>query len=223
MIPLRDSAPSHRFPLFTYVFILSSVIVFWLELAAPDLEAFVFNYALIPNRISFTDLGSLTPFLTSQFLHGGFVHLISNLWFLKIFGDSIEAVLGWWRFAVFYLVSGVVAALAQYLTAPTSSIPMLGASGAVAGVLGAYFVYFPKHRIETLVPVWGFWQVVELPAAVMLLYWFVTQLGSGIASLGITNAGGGVAFFAHAGGFLFGWLVARTSKLTRLSRGFSEE
>lgn len=215
MIPLRDSAPSNRLPLVTYLVILVNVWVFFLEITAPDLEAFIQKFALIPNRVSFSDVSSLAPLVTSQFLHGGFFHLLSNLWFLKIFGDSVESIWGWVRFALFYLASGVVAGLAQYITDPISLIPTLGASGAVAGVLGAYFVFFPRHRIETLVPVWGFWQVVDLPASIMLLYWFITQLFSGIASLGIPSAVGGVAFFAHAGGFVFGWLVARTT------RGFS--
>lgn len=212
MIPLRDSAPSHRFPLITYAFILASVVAFWLELTAPDLDAFVFRYALVPRRLSFTEFSSLVPLLTSQFLHGGFVHLVSNMWFLKIFGDSVEAVLGWVRYAFFYLGSGVAAGLVQYMTNTQSEIPMLGASGAVAGVLGAYFVFFPRHRIETIIPLWGFWQVVDLPASFMLLYWFVTQLFSGIASLGIPSTFGGIAFFAHAGGFVFGWLVARSTR-----------
>lgn len=212
MIPLRDSAPSHRLPLVTYLVILVNVWVFFLEITAPDLEAFVQKFALVPNRVSFSDISSLVPFVTSQFLHGGFFHLVSNLWFLKIFGDSVESIWGWARYALFYLASGVVAGLAQYLTDSASSIPMLGASGAVAGVLGAYFVFFPRHRIETLVPVWGFWQVVDLPASIMLLYWFITQLFSGIASLGITSTFGGIAFFAHAGGFVFGWLVARSTR-----------
>ena len=221
MIPLRDSAPSHRFPLVTYGLIIANVVVFWIELTAPDLDAFIFQYALVPARVSFSNFFSFMPFITSQFLHGGIVHLVSNLWFLKIFGDSVEAVMGWVRFAIFYLLAGTAAGLAQYLIHPASDLPMLGASGAVAGVLGAYFVFFSHHRIKTLIPVWGFWQVVELPAYVLLFYWFITQLFSGIASLGIPSALGGVAFFAHAGGFVFGFLVARVTRPTsRTSRIF---
>lgn len=221
MIPLRDSAPSHRLPLVTYALIVANMLVFWLELTAPHLDDFIFRYALVPSNISLSDFSSLTPFITSQFLHAGFVHLISNLWFLKIFGDSVEAVLGWIRFLVFYLISGVVAGLAQYIIYPSSDIPMLGASGAVAGILGAYFVFFAHHRIKTLIPVWGFWQIVELPASVMLFYWFVIQLLSGIASLGISSVGSGIAFFAHAGGFIFGYLVTRVMRPAARSLGVS--
>lgn len=212
MIPLRDSAPSHRIPLVTYGLIGTNILVFFLEISAPDLELFIYRYSLLPSRISLSDFSSLATFVTSQFLHAGFVHLVSNIWFLRIFGDSVEAVFGWVRFLLFYLFSGIVAGLAQYVISPSSSIPMLGASGAVAGVLGAYFVFFSHHRIETLIPVWGFWQIVELPASVMLFYWFATQLLSGIASLGVASVVGGVAFFAHAGGFVCGYLIARVAK-----------
>lgn len=212
MIPLRDSAPSHRLPLITYTLVVFNIVVFFFELTSADFEALVFRYGLVASQISFRDISTLLPFLTSQFLHAGFLHLLSNLWFLKIFGDSVEAVLGWLRFAVFYLSSGLVAGLTQYLVSPSSGIPMIGASGAVAGVLGAYFVYFPRHRIETLVPTFGFWQVVNLPAAFMLFYWFVIQLLSGVVSLGMQGAVGGVAFFAHAGGFAAGYVLARASK-----------
>lgn len=221
MIPLRDSAPSQRFPLATYTIIAVNVVIFWHELTAPDLDQFISSYALIPANVSVSDFSQLAPFVTSQFLHGGFVHLVSNLWFLKIFGDSVEAVWGWFRFLIFYLLGGVFAGFIQFLAEPTSGIPMIGASGAVASVLGAYFVFFPRHRVETLVPVWGFWQVVTIPASVMLFYWFVTQLFSGVASLGFQGAYGGVAFFAHVGGFVFGYMVARVVPVShRVSRGF---
>lgn len=208
MIPLSDSAPSHRFPLITYGLILVNVCVFFQELTASDPEGFVFQYAFIPERVSLFSLATLLPFVTSLFLHAGFVHLISNMWFLRIFGDSVEAIFGWVRFFLFYILCGIFASLVQYLIFPSSTIPMLGASGAVAGVLGAYFVFFANHRIRTLLPIFGFWQVVDLPASVMLFYWFVIQLFSGVATLGITASVGGVAFFAHVGGFLSGYLLA---------------
>lgn len=209
MIPLRDSAPSDRFSLATYVLIALNLVVFYLEFQASNIESLIQRYALIPNELSLSSLESWVPLFTSQFLHGGLVHLLSNIWFLKIFGDSVESVMGGLNFFVFYLASGVAAGLVQFAVEPSSSIPVLGASGAVAGILGAYFVFFPRHRIETLIPVWGFWQIVELPASFMLFYWFIIQLLSGIASVGLAYSGGGIAFFAHAGGFVFGFLLSK--------------
>ena len=208
MIPLSDSAPSHRFPLVTYTLIVVNVVVFVEELLSLDVEGFILHYGLVPGAVSFLEPGSLFPFVTSMFLHAGLVHLVSNLWFLRIFGDSVEAALGWVKFLGFYLISGVIANFTQYVFTPSSTIPMVGASGAVAGVLGAYLVFYPRHRIRTLIPVWGFWDVVELPASVMLLYWFLIQLLSGVATLGVAMATGGIAFFAHVGGFLFGYLAS---------------
>ena len=212
MIPLSDSAPSHRFPLVTYGLIIANVLVFFWEVMAEDPEGFILAYALVPQAVSLASPSTWLPFLTSLFLHAGFVHLLSNMWFLRIFGDSVEAIFGWVRFLIFYLFWGVVASFFQYVILPSSGIPMLGASGAVAGVLGAYFVLFANHRIRTLIPFFGFWQVVDLPAAVMLFYWFVTQLFSGVATLGITASVGGVAFFAHVGGFASGYFLARVTR-----------
>ena len=208
MIPLRDSVPTRKTPLVTYGLILLNILFFLLELLSPNLNDFINQYALIAARVSFAHPLTLYPFLTSQFLHAGLAHLIANMWFLKIFGDNVEEALGHLRFLLFYLFCGLMAGLSQYFFMTNSTIPMLGASGAVAGVLGAYFVFFPHHRIETLVPVWGFWRVVNLSASLMLFYWFIIQLFSGVGSLVVTTVGG-VAFFAHAGGFLAGWLIAK--------------
>lgn len=212
MIPLRDAYPTRRRPIITYLFILANVFVFLLELLAPDLDTFINQYALIGAKVNFLIPTSLWPFLTFQFLHGGFLHLFSNMWFLKIFGDNVEDELGHFRFLFFYLFAGVVAGLSQYIFMTHSTVPMLGASGSVAGVLGAYLVFFPHHRIETLIPVFGFWRIVELPAALMLFYWFITQLFAGVGSLAMPEVGG-VAFLAHAGGFFAGWLIARKLKI----------
>lgn len=211
MIPLRDSHPAGKFPFWILAIIALNVYVFYLELTAFDPDIFIAQYALIPSLVDFSQWSSLTPFITSQFLHGGFIHIISNMLFLWIFGDNVEEKIGFLLFPFFYLTAGVVAGLAQYLFIPNADIPMLGASGAVAGVLGAYFAWFGHHTVKTLVPVFGFFTVMEIPASVMLFYWFITQLFAGAATITLATEGlGGVAFFAHVGGFAFGWIVAKT-------------
>lgn len=212
MIPLRDCYPTRERPVITYLLILANLFIFLLELLAPDLEAFINQYALIGAKVNFFIPASLWPFLTFQFLHGGFLHLFSNMWFLKIFGDNVEEKMGHLRFLFFYLLFGVFAGLSQYIFLVNSTVPMIGASGSVAGVLGAYFVFFPYHKIETLIPVFGFWRIVELPAALMLFYWFITQLFAGVGSLAMPEVGG-VAFLAHAGGFVCGWLIAKRFRM----------
>lgn len=209
MLPIRDHEPSHRFPFVTIGIIVLNALVFYFELTAPSLEAFIAQWALTPRLVDFGDLATLTPFITSQFLHGGIAHILFNLWYLWIFGDNVEGRLGHLGFLAFYLVSGAVAGLAQFFVSTTSPIPMLGASGAVAGVLGAYLVFFPHHRVDTLLPYFGFWSRTTLPAGVVLFFWFITQLFSGVGSLGVGAAIGGVAFWAHIGGFVFGWVVAQ--------------
>jgi membrane associated rhomboid family serine protease len=210
MIPLKDSEPSGIFPFWVLTIIGLNIYMFFLELTAPDLDIFITQYALIPSQVDFSSLTSLYPFVTSQFLHGGFLHIISNMLFLWIFGDNVEGRFGFLLFPLIYLASGVAGALTQYFFMPQSSIPMLGASGAIAGILGAYFAWFGHHTVKTLVPVFGFITVMNIPASVMLLYWFITQIFSGVASIAYTTADvGGVAFFAHAGGFGFGWIAAK--------------
>lgn len=214
MFPIRDHNHSNKFPFFTVFIILANAYFFFLELTSPDLEQFITNYALVPASIELTNPFSWWPFISSMFLHGGWLHIISNMWFLWIFGDNIEASLGHLRFLFFYLITGLAAGLAQYAIAPTSMIPVLGASGAIAGVLGGYLVLFPHAKIETLVTTFGaFMQTINLPAQFMLGYWFVVQLFSGVGSvaIGVHNQGG-VAFFAHAGGFIAGWILMRMVK-----------
>lgn len=204
MFPLRDPAPTRREPLVTYFLIGVNIVVFLLELLAADTEAFISQYGLVAANFKLTSL------VTFQFLHGGFFHLLSNMWFLKIFGDNVEDEVGSVKFFLFYLFSGVIAGLSQLLFMGNSTIPMIGASGAVAGVMGAYFVFFPHHRIETLVLGPFFWYRIYLPAGFVLLYWFITQVFAGAGSLiYLTAAMGGVAFIAHAGGFLTGWILAK--------------
>jgi len=214
MIPLRDPYPTRKRPIVTYSLLLANIVVFFFELLAKDLEAFFGQYALIGAKIDFLVPSSLFPFISFQFLHGGFIHLLSNMWFLKIFGDNVEDKMGRIKFLLFYLFCGVISGFTQYIFSINSEIPMIGASGAVAGVLGAYFVFFPHHVIETLIPGPFFWHRVNLPASIMLLYWFIIQLVSGVTSLPTASLGG-VAFFAHAGGFIAGWLIAKKLKTTQ--------
>ena len=191
--------------------ILVNAYVFFLELTAPDPDLFIYTYALVPSSVNFSDFSTLTPFVTSMFLHAGWLHIISNMWFLWIFGDNIEAAMGKVRYLIFYLFCGIVAGLAQYMSMTTSGIPMLGASGAVAGVLGAYLVFFPHAKIETLLTLGPFISNTLVSAKIMLGYWFIIQLFSGAASIATTDTAseGGVAFLAHAGGFVAGFIIAK--------------
>lgn len=215
MIPLRDSKPARVFPFWVLVIIAVNAWVFFLEFTSLNLDAFISQWALVPAFVDFGALETLTPFITSQFLHAGLLHILSNMWFLWIFGDNVEEHFGKFFFPIIYLLSGVVGGFAQYLVSPDSTIPMLGASGAVAGILGAYMVLYSRHTIKTLVPVFGFVSVVDIPAGFMLFYWFFTQLFSGVGSLAVQGVGG-VAFFAHVGGFAAGWLIAKLSARQKL-------
>lgn len=211
MFPLRDSHHTYKFPLVTLLIIVANVLVFLAELTAFDPETFIASYALFPAKVDFGSYLTLTPFITSQFLHAGFLHIIGNMWFLRIFGDNIEEKFGSIRYLFIYLLSGVIGGLLQYIFSPNSEIPMLGASGAVAGVLGAYLVFFPHHKIETFVPVGLFFSRINIPASIMLIYWFVIQVFSGVGSVAVAQVGG-VAFWAHVGGFATGWLIAEISQ-----------
>lgn len=208
MIPLRDHLRLPGIPFVTIGLILINAYVFFLELTSLNFEGFLVQYALIPSLLDFSNPATLAPFITSMFLHGGWIHIISNMLFLWIFGDNIELTIGHIKFLIFYLLAGIAAALVQLPFLPSPDIPMLGASGAIAGVLGAYLVLFPHSNIDTLVPIFGFFSIVQIPASVMLFYWFITQLFSGAASL-TSEALGGVAFLAHVGGFVFGYLGIR--------------
>jgi len=173
-------------------------------------EAFTYSYALVPSSVRFTDYTTLIQFVTSIFLHGGWLHIISNMWFLWIFGDNVEGSLGHFWYLILYLASGVIGGLAQYLFMPDSNIPMLGASGAVAGALGAYFLLFPHHKIKTLLPILGFITFTNVSAYIMLGYWFVLQVFSGAMSIpGSRIDEGGVAFWAHVGGFVAGLIIGK--------------
>uniref|UniRef100_A0A832I035 Rhomboid family intramembrane serine protease n=1 Tax=Eiseniibacteriota bacterium TaxID=2212470 RepID=A0A832I035_UNCEI len=210
MIPLRDENPSHRRPLVMRAIISLNLAAFAYELSlGPGLRAFFFEWGMVPARVTWAFAGFDSPlaasltFVTSMFLHGGVMHLVGNLWYLWIFGDNVEDRLGHARFLAFYLAAGVVAALIQYATHPEARVPMVGASGAIAGVLGGYLVAFPRARIITLLPLFPFFQVVALPAVIVLGLWFLFQFFSG--ALALAGApGGGIAWWAHIGGFAFG-------------------
>ncbi len=214
MLPLRDHEPSERIPIITIGLIIVNASVFFLEITSQNLDAFIATWALVPSHPSF-DFLFLRGFVTSQFLHGGFAHILFNMWYLWIFGDNVEGRFGHLRFLTFYLAAGVVAALAELPFLLGSDIPMLGASGAIAGVLGAYLALFPHHRVDALMPTFiGFWHRATLPASIVLFFWFITQLFSGTAAI-VQQASGGVAWWAHIGGFVFGWLVGNVLKNSR--------
>lgn len=213
MLPLSDSHPAGKFPLWVLIIITANLWLFLQEITATNPEAFIIQYAFIPVLFDPSNLTSWVPVFTSQFMHAGIIHIASNMWFLWVFGDNVEAKFGNLLFPIIYLLGGTAAVFAQMLINPDSQIPMLGASGAVAAVLGAYMSFFPKHTIKTLVPFFGFLTVINVPAQLMLIYWFFTQLFAG--SLAVTTAQadiGGVAYFAHIGGFVTGWIVAKILK-----------
>jgi len=204
MIPLRDSQPSYSTPVVTAGLIVANVLIFLHQVSLDDfsLNHFIRSYGVIPARFEFPSL------VTSMFLHGGWLHLIGNMWFLWIYGDNVEDILGRLRYLLFYLLCGVAAGLTHVLTHAGSPVPTIGASGAVAGLMGAYLVKFPHSRIVTLIPVFFLLTTVEIPAVVILAYWFLIQIVSGMASAGqMASAQGGVAWFAHVGGFVAGMVL----------------
>jgi len=219
MIPIRDSIPSRSAPVVTRALILINALVFFYELELPDksLENLFYMFGIVPAR--FTDpgwanaagfpAGGWWVFLTHQFLHGGWVHILSNMWMLWIFGNNVEDAMGHLRYGVFYLLSGVLAGLAQLLAQPHSQVPSLGASGAIAGVLGAYFLLYPKARVTVLVPLYFRPIFFEVPAVLYLGLWFVSQLFNGTLALASPEEVGGIAFWAHVGGFSAGMLLCR--------------
>jgi len=212
MIPLRDVNPSHSFPVMTIMIIIVNAMIFLYEVSLGQyLPEFLDTFALIPAQYFYMgDLGGVSaiaryfPFVTSQFLHGGWLHFIGNMWFLWIFGDNVEDRLGHFRFLIFYLLCGVIAGFAHVYTNPHSSLPTVGASGAIAGVMGAYTISFPQARVLTLFVFFFFIRFIELPAVVFLGVWFIFQFFSGTVALAAAESAGGVAWWAHIGGFVAG-------------------
>jgi membrane associated rhomboid family serine protease len=221
VIPLRDANPVRRAPIVTIGLIVACVAAFAYELGTQStggdsaLEALFFQYGLVPADLTAALSGNPTQSLsrelltipTSMFLHGGWLHLIGNMLYLWIFGNNIEDRLGRLPFLLFYFVGGFAAAFSQVLIGPDSTVPVIGASGAIAAVLGAYLVLFPRARVLSLVFLGFFYQLLEVPALVVLGLWFVLQLIDGLASLGVESSSGGVALFEHIGGFIAGVLV----------------
>jgi membrane associated rhomboid family serine protease len=201
MIPLRDVIPSRTTPYLTVAIILLNAVAWGYELLLPrhDLDVFVSQFGVVPAFFSYPTL------ISSMFLHGGWSHVLGNMWYLWIFGDNVEDRMGHGRFVIFYLLCGIVAAAGQIVANPASTLPTIGASGAIAGVMGAYFVLYPKSRVITLIPLLIFWQVVELPATLLLGFWFLMQLFSA-GAIAVTSSSheGGIAFIAHVAGFVAG-------------------
>ena len=208
MIPIRDEIKTHRTPFVNYGLILINVVVFLLTYVLnTNPEGVYSQFAFFPNELrQGLDLGDVRSILTSMFMHAGWVHLLGNMLYLWIFGDNIEDRLGHTNYLIFYLAGGVFAAFAHYLTNPTSTIPTVGASGAIAAVLGAYLVFYPNSRVYTFIPIGFFIRLRLVPAVVVLSLWFILQLFSGVGSLGLGDQGG-TAYWAHIGGFVFGLLV----------------
>jgi membrane associated rhomboid family serine protease len=210
MIPIRDEIPTRRVPVVNYLLIAVNILVFVLMwLAGSAQEALVNRFAMIPaNFANGVDLGDIITIFTSMFMHAGLAHIAGNMLYLWIFGDNIEDRLGHVQYLVFYLVGGVVASLAHLLTNPGSHLPTVGASGAIAAVLGAYLVLYPQSRIVTFIPLGFFMRLTTVPAIIVLGLWFLLQLFSGVLSLGGAEVGG-VAFWAHIGGFVAGAVMAK--------------
>ncbi|HEB77502.1 MAG TPA: rhomboid family intramembrane serine protease [Methylothermaceae bacterium] len=219
MFPVRDTIPSQTPPLMTWALIGANCAVFLLELAMPaeQLQAMFYWFGVVPARYTHPDwavwlglpVDNYWPFLTSMFLHGGWLHIISNMWTLWIFGDNVEDRMGPWRFLVFYLLCGVIAGVVHWVTNLHSTVPTIGASGAISGVLGAYFLLYPRAHIITLIPLFFYPLFVALPAATFALIWFFTQLFSGVTALLGPGQVGGVAWWAHIGGFIAGMALCK--------------
>ncbi len=205
MIPLRALLLRNSTPAITLAIIAVNVLCFLFEISQPMYlrDRFIEHYALIPDHLHLTSL------FTSMFLHGGWLHLIGNMWFLWVFGSHIEDAMGSAKFLIFYLISGVASALVQTFANLGSPVPTIGASGAIAGVMGAFLILYPRVRIVTLVFIIVLITTIELPAAIMLIYWFGLQLLSGLGSLSNISQAQGIAWFAHVGGFLAGILLVR--------------
>jgi membrane associated rhomboid family serine protease len=226
MIPLRDSAPTDRFPLVNIALILVNVAVFLYQqmLPAAEMQQFIFTYGMVPVELTDSFFGFLSmgqgtqalagaafPLISANFLHGGWLHLIGNMVYLWVFGDNIEGHLGHLRYLFIYLLMGAISQLFHVAANPLSAIPLVGASGAIAGVLGAYFILFPRSRVLTLVPLGFFITFVHIPAVIFLAFWFILQLINATLAAGVQP----VAWWAHVGGFIIGLGVGLTTLKNR--------
>lgn len=215
LIPLYDENPTRRFPIVTAALVAINVLIFLWEytLPKPQLEQFFFSYGFVPQRISATFsagdwfAASNVTIFTSMFIHANFLHVAGNMLYLWIFGNNVEDRIGRLTFILFYFVCGTIAALAQVLSDPNSALPGIGASGAVAGVLGAYLRLYPRANVIAIIPIFFFIQVVKVSAVFMLGFWIIVQFISGLVAISSGQAGGGVAWFAHIGGFIAGLII----------------
>lgn len=211
MVPLHDNNPTRITPYVTYGLIGANVFIFLFEmlLSPPALRQFMTTWGVVPAALTASFQGDASMFvwitlITSQFLHGGIFHIAGNMLYLWVFGNNIEDKMGHVRFIIFYLTCGILAALSQWFFAQNSTIPLVGASGAIAGIMGAYILRFPKSQILTLIPILFYITTIRIPAYVFLGFWFVQQALYSVVSLGVETDTGGVAYWAHAGGFVFG-------------------
>jgi len=211
LFPIRDAVRSRSFPVANYALIAANVLsfLFVTSLGPGGYERFLGSYGVVPARLSLDQPLSVLTLFTSMFLHGGWFHLLSNMWTLFIFGDNVEDQMGSGRYLVFYLMAGTAAGLAHAVSSPNSVIPTVGASGAIAGVLGAYFILFPRARVTTFIPLFFLPWFIDVPAIVFIGIWFFTQLSQGLLALGAIGDFGGIAWWAHVGGFLVGLLLVR--------------
>lgn len=223
MLPIRDANPASRFPYVTVGLIVVNFLFFFYEqylVLTGVYDQAIFQLALIPYEVTHVFSGSVVVDLfRAMFLHGGWVHLLGNMLYLWLFGDNVEDIMGPVRFLIFYLLAGVIASLAQVVIDPNSQIPVIGASGAIAGVLGAYLVRFPRARVLTLIFLGYFIRLTEIRAVWVLGFWFVLQLFSGLLSFGV-QTGGGVAYSAHIGGFVAGVLLVWLFAPRRIERSY---
>ncbi|MBI4533136.1 MAG: rhomboid family intramembrane serine protease [Candidatus Melainabacteria bacterium] len=224
MFPVRDTTPSRNAPIVNWLIIAVNIIVFLYEVSLSDhtLEQLLTTLGLVPARFAHHfGVGQMLTVFSSMFLHGGFAHIIGNMWFLHIFGDNVEDRMGHLRYLVFYLVSGVAAAMLQVAVAPQANVPMIGASGAIAGILGAYWRFFPNATVITMVPTFVVPSFIEVKAVFYLAFWFVFQFLTGMLALGGAQSGhleGGVAWWAHIGGFIVGLILAQVFARQRKQR-----
>ena len=212
MLPIKDTIRSRSFPYINWLLILinSLIFLYQINLTPTQLDVFIYRFALVPENINLAKPITWYSFITHIFLHGGWLHIISNMWVLYIFGDNVEDRLGSLRYLIFYLLGGISAGVLQYIFSIDASIPALGASGAIAAIMGAYLLFFPHSRVITFIPIFFFGWFVEIPSIVFLGIWFLTQLFSGLMALSTPSNMhmGGIAWWAHVGGFLFGLLLA---------------
>jgi membrane associated rhomboid family serine protease len=231
VIPLKDMTPRRSLPVVTLLLIAVNIAVFIHQVTLPPAasDAFVRAYAMTPYKVQlaleghrYTLMQAALPLFTSMFLHGGFLHILGNMWFLWIFGGNVEDRMGPASYLLFYIVCGLGSAIAQMAFSWGSQIPSLGASGAISGVLGAYIVFFPGSKILTLVPLFIIWFMARIPAIIFIGLWFIMQFLSGLGSIQTPGAAntGGVAWWAHVGGFVLGVLLARGAGRSRTATSY---